>query len=183
MSEQMGGGDIAELVQQMEQSEDDPRRCYALVKQRISEYRQSGNTSAGRFGPHGTDAHGRVHAAVAGPLRFCWRNLWAPNIRAVAPEFDRLRVFPNVLFFHASFFSTLVSRRLNLPRRPISPAVLVPSRWIPGINPGKTGSRTSRFYFGTNQARGSRHERTLPQKADLEGEEDHGLKKCLSASI
>ena len=43
MSEQMGGGDIAELVQQMEQSEDDPRRCYALVKQRISEYRQSGN--------------------------------------------------------------------------------------------------------------------------------------------
>jgi hypothetical protein len=44
MSEQMGGGEIAELVQQMEQSEDDPRRCYALVKQRISEYRQSGNT-------------------------------------------------------------------------------------------------------------------------------------------
>ena len=44
MSEQMGGGDIAELVQQMEQSEDDPRRCYALVKQRISEYRQSGNS-------------------------------------------------------------------------------------------------------------------------------------------
>ena len=44
MSEQMGSGDIAELVQQMEQSEDDPRRCYALVKQRISEYRQSGNT-------------------------------------------------------------------------------------------------------------------------------------------
>ena len=43
MTEQMGGGDIAELVQQMEQSEDDPRRCYALVKQRISEYRQSGN--------------------------------------------------------------------------------------------------------------------------------------------
>ncbi len=43
MSEQMGGGDIADLVQQMEQSEDDPRRCYALVKQRISEYRQSGN--------------------------------------------------------------------------------------------------------------------------------------------
>jgi hypothetical protein len=44
MSEQMGGGDIAELVQQMEQSEDDPRRCYALVKQRITEYRQSGNS-------------------------------------------------------------------------------------------------------------------------------------------
>ena len=44
MSEQMGGGEIAELVQQMEQSEDDPRRCYALVKQRISEYRQSGNS-------------------------------------------------------------------------------------------------------------------------------------------
>jgi hypothetical protein len=43
MTEQMGSGDIAELVQQMEQSEDDPRRCYALVKQRISEYRQSGN--------------------------------------------------------------------------------------------------------------------------------------------
>lgn len=43
MSEQMGGSDIAELVQQMEQSEDDPRQCYALVKQRISEYRQSGN--------------------------------------------------------------------------------------------------------------------------------------------
>ncbi len=43
MSAQMGSGDIAELVQQMEQSEDDPRQCYALVKQRISEYRQSGN--------------------------------------------------------------------------------------------------------------------------------------------
>jgi hypothetical protein len=43
MSEQMGGGGIAELVQQMEQSEDDPRQCYAMVKQRISEYRQSGN--------------------------------------------------------------------------------------------------------------------------------------------
>ncbi|MEQ1670241.1 MAG: hypothetical protein ABL893_05235 [Hyphomicrobium sp.] len=42
MSEQMGGSDIAELVQQMEQSEDDPRHCYALVKQRISEYRQMG---------------------------------------------------------------------------------------------------------------------------------------------
>lgn len=44
MSVQMGSGDIAELVQQMEQSEDDPRRCYALVKQRISEYQSSGNT-------------------------------------------------------------------------------------------------------------------------------------------
>lgn len=44
MSEQMGGGEIAELVQQMEQSEDDPRRCYALVKQRISEYRQMGTS-------------------------------------------------------------------------------------------------------------------------------------------
>ncbi len=43
MSAQMGGSDIAELVQQMAQSEDDPRACYALVKQRISEYRQSGN--------------------------------------------------------------------------------------------------------------------------------------------
>jgi len=44
MSEQMGGGEIAELVQQMEQSEDDPRRCYALVKQRISEYHQMGTS-------------------------------------------------------------------------------------------------------------------------------------------
>ena len=44
MSAQMGGEDIAELVQQMEQSEDDPRRCYALVKQRISDYRQMGHT-------------------------------------------------------------------------------------------------------------------------------------------
>jgi hypothetical protein len=44
MSAQMGSGDIAELVQQMEQSEDDPRRCYALVKQRITEYKQAGNT-------------------------------------------------------------------------------------------------------------------------------------------
>ena len=43
MSAQMGSGDIAELVQQMEQSEDDPRQCYALVKKRISEYRQSGS--------------------------------------------------------------------------------------------------------------------------------------------
>ena len=47
MSQQMGSEritDFAELVTQMEQSEDDPRRCYALVKQRISEYRQSGNS-------------------------------------------------------------------------------------------------------------------------------------------
>jgi hypothetical protein len=43
MSSQMGGSDIAELVQQMAQTEDDPRACYALVKKRISEYRQSGN--------------------------------------------------------------------------------------------------------------------------------------------
>lgn len=43
MSNQMGSGSIADLVQQMEQSEDDPRRCYALVQQRIREYRQSGH--------------------------------------------------------------------------------------------------------------------------------------------
>lgn len=43
MSQQMGGTDIAELVQQMAQTEDDPRACYALVKQRISEYRQQGS--------------------------------------------------------------------------------------------------------------------------------------------
>jgi hypothetical protein len=42
MSQQMGSGDLADLVQQMEQSEDDPRRCYVLVKQRISELRNSG---------------------------------------------------------------------------------------------------------------------------------------------
>ncbi|MFN0219903.1 MAG: hypothetical protein ACKVP4_13940 [Hyphomicrobium sp.] len=42
MTEQMGGGEIAELVQQMEQSEDDPRRCYALVRDRIAAFRQSG---------------------------------------------------------------------------------------------------------------------------------------------
>ncbi|PPC81717.1 MAG: hypothetical protein CTY31_13430 [Hyphomicrobium sp.] len=42
MAQQMGSGEIADLVHQMEQSEDDPRRCYALVKQRISEFRQSG---------------------------------------------------------------------------------------------------------------------------------------------
>lgn len=43
MIQQMGAGDLAELVQQMEQSEDDPRRRYALVKERISEYRRTGN--------------------------------------------------------------------------------------------------------------------------------------------
>jgi hypothetical protein len=42
MSQQMGGGEFADLVHQMEQSEDDPRRCYALVKERISEFRHSG---------------------------------------------------------------------------------------------------------------------------------------------
>jgi hypothetical protein len=42
MAQQMGSGDLADLVQQMEQSEDDPRRCYVLVKQRISELRKSG---------------------------------------------------------------------------------------------------------------------------------------------
>jgi hypothetical protein len=42
MSQQMGSVDIADLVQQMEQSEDDPRRCYALVKERISACRQQG---------------------------------------------------------------------------------------------------------------------------------------------
>lgn len=42
MSEQMGNVEIADLVQQMEQSEDDPRRCYALVQQRIRACRQSG---------------------------------------------------------------------------------------------------------------------------------------------
>jgi hypothetical protein len=42
MAQQMGSGDFADLVQQMEQSEDDPRRCYVLVKQRISEFRKSG---------------------------------------------------------------------------------------------------------------------------------------------
>ena len=44
MQLQMGSGEIAELVQQMEQSEDDPRRCYAIVQQRIREYRQSGHS-------------------------------------------------------------------------------------------------------------------------------------------
>ncbi|MEZ5899447.1 MAG: hypothetical protein R3D51_08130 [Hyphomicrobiaceae bacterium] len=43
MSQQMGQVEIADLVQQMEQSEDDPRRCYALVQQRIRECRQSGS--------------------------------------------------------------------------------------------------------------------------------------------
>lgn len=42
MSQQMGHVEIADLVQQMEQTEDDPRRCYALVKQRIAECRQMG---------------------------------------------------------------------------------------------------------------------------------------------
>lgn len=42
MSQQMGSGEIADLVQQMEQSEDDPRRCYALVKERITAFKQSG---------------------------------------------------------------------------------------------------------------------------------------------
>ena len=45
MSQQMGSnaiGEFADLVNQMDQSEDDPRHCYALVQQRIREYRQSG---------------------------------------------------------------------------------------------------------------------------------------------
>ena len=45
MSQQMGSEahtEFADLVSQMEQSEDDPRRCYALVKERIRNYRQSG---------------------------------------------------------------------------------------------------------------------------------------------
>lgn len=42
MIEQQMGGDVAELVRQMEQSEDDPRRCYALVKERINAFRNSG---------------------------------------------------------------------------------------------------------------------------------------------
>ena len=47
MSQQMGSeriADFAELVTQMEQSEDDPRRCVALVQQRMREYRQTGST-------------------------------------------------------------------------------------------------------------------------------------------
>ena len=42
MSQQMGSGELAELVHQMEQSEDDPRQCYALVKERITKIRASG---------------------------------------------------------------------------------------------------------------------------------------------
>lgn len=42
MSQQMGSGELADLVHQMEQSEDDPRQCYALVKERISEFRDFG---------------------------------------------------------------------------------------------------------------------------------------------
>lgn len=42
MIQQMGASDLDELVQQMEQSEDDPRRCYALVRERISHYRSQG---------------------------------------------------------------------------------------------------------------------------------------------
>lgn len=44
MSIQQGGADIAELVRQMEQSEDDPRRCYALVQQRINALREAGQS-------------------------------------------------------------------------------------------------------------------------------------------
>lgn len=44
MAQQMGSGEFAELVQQMEQSDDDPRQCYALVKKRITEFRRSGQT-------------------------------------------------------------------------------------------------------------------------------------------
>jgi hypothetical protein len=42
MAQQMGSAELADLVQEMEQSEDDPRRCYALVTQRIKEFRRSG---------------------------------------------------------------------------------------------------------------------------------------------
>lgn len=45
MSQQMGSEnnlEFVELVQQMEQSDEDPRRCYALVQERIREYRASG---------------------------------------------------------------------------------------------------------------------------------------------
>jgi hypothetical protein len=42
MAQQMGSGEFAELVHQMEQSDDDPRQCYALVKKRITEFRRSG---------------------------------------------------------------------------------------------------------------------------------------------
>jgi hypothetical protein len=47
MSQQMGSEahtEFADLVSQMEQSEDDPRRCYALVQERIRNYRQSGTS-------------------------------------------------------------------------------------------------------------------------------------------
>jgi hypothetical protein len=42
MSQQMGSGEFAELVHEMEQTDDDPRQCYAIVKKRISEFRRSG---------------------------------------------------------------------------------------------------------------------------------------------
>lgn len=42
MAQQMGSGELAELVHQMEQSDDDPRQCYALVKKQITEFRRSG---------------------------------------------------------------------------------------------------------------------------------------------
>lgn len=42
MSQQMGSGEFAELVHEMEQTDDDPRQCYALVKKRITEFRRSG---------------------------------------------------------------------------------------------------------------------------------------------
>lgn len=42
MSQQMGYVEIADLVQQMEQTADDPRQCYAIVQQRIAEVRQMG---------------------------------------------------------------------------------------------------------------------------------------------
>lgn len=45
MSQQMGSEahtEFADLVSQMEQSEDDPRRCFALVQERIRNYRRSG---------------------------------------------------------------------------------------------------------------------------------------------
>lgn len=44
MSQQMGCGDMEELVRQMEQSEDDPRHCYALVKQRIADVKRTGHS-------------------------------------------------------------------------------------------------------------------------------------------
>lgn len=42
--QQMGFVEIADLVQQMEQTADDPRRAYALVKQRITECREAGRS-------------------------------------------------------------------------------------------------------------------------------------------